>query len=416
MRISNRKRLLAGGSLAAIALVAAGCASDPAEDVAPASSDAPVAEEEHEHEDGHEHDVEAGSRLAVSLDGEVAVLDAETLSVIDTFETEDFTRVNPVGDGRNVLVTTSEGFQVLDTATPDLTDTVFEADAAGHVVRHADQTILYSDGWGETTIFDSHALIDSDGALPEVHQYEADEPHHGVSIVLEDGTLVTTVGDENARSGAVALEPHDDHYHELAASDQCPGIHGEGTAANEAVIFGCEDGALMYHDGAFQKFDAPDEYGRMGNAYVSETSPIVLGDYKNDPDAEGYLLNDVAIIDTDNSTYDVQNLGDVEYTWRGAGRGPDDQFFVLGADGSIHVMDPESGEFIDSYPVIDAWEGPSDWQQPHPAMITADGVAYVADVANQRIVSVDLATGDVLAEGEALPSEPNEIAVNLHAH
>lgn len=404
MRIITRKRLFGGGSVAAIALLAAGCASGPAAETSAPDAPAP---------DAHGHDVEAGSRVAVSLEGEVAVLDAETLSVIDTFETEEFTRLNAVGDGQNVLVTTSAGFQVLDTTGPELTETVFDADAAGHVVRHAGQTILYSDGWGETTIFDSHALVDSDGAMPEVRQHQADAPHHGVSIVLEDGTLVTTVGDDAARSGAVALEPHDDHYHELAVSDQCPGIHGEGTAKDEAVVFGCEDGALMYRDGAFHKFDAPDEYGRMGNAYVSETSPIAVGDYKNDPDDEGYLLNDVALIDTENETYAVQNLGDVEYTWRGAGRGPGDRFFVLGTDGSIHVMGPESGEFDDAYPVVDEWEGPGDWQQPHPAMITAGDIAYVADVANQRVVSVDLTTGEVLAEGESLSSAPNEIAVNL---
>ena len=62
----------------------------------------------------------------------------------------------------------------------------------------------------------------------------------------------------------------------------------------------------------------------MGNAYVSETSPIIVGDYKNDPDAEGYFLNDVALIDTEAETYEVVNLGDVEYTWRGAVRGPND--------------------------------------------------------------------------------------------
>ncbi|MFP3393806.1 hypothetical protein SB782_34075, partial [Brevibacillus sp. SIMBA_076] len=90
-----------------------------------------------------------------------------------TFPTEDFTRVNPVGDGRHVLVTTSEGFQVLDTAQPALTDTVFPADAAGHVVRHDGRTVLFSDGWGETTIFDTDALVDGGGAMPEVRQYES---------------------------------------------------------------------------------------------------------------------------------------------------------------------------------------------------------------------------------------------------
>src|SRR5699024_158332 len=121
-------------------------------------------------------------------------------------------------------------------------------------------------------------------------------------------------------------------------------------------------------------------------------------------------------IDTDERTYRVQNLDGVEYTWRGAGRGPGDDFFVLGTDGAIHAMDPATGEMTASYPVIDPWEGPSDWQEPYPAMITVDDIAYVADVAHQRIVSVDLTSGEILAEGETLDEEPNEIAVNIDQH
>ncbi|WP_119695973.1 zinc metallochaperone AztD [Microbacterium halotolerans] len=389
-------------SLAAVAVLAAGCASGAADDPANTSGSGEAAA-----------DVAAGDRLAVSIADKVLVLDSDTLEVVDEFDSEEFTRVNPVGDARNVLVTTSEGFQVLDTAAPELTDTVFDADAAGHVVRHHGKTVLFADGTGETTIFDTDALVDSEGALPEVETYQAPDAHHGVSIVLADGTLLTTVGDDTARSSALALEPHDDHYDEIASSDECNDIHGEGTAQGEAVVFGCADGALLYKDGAFSKFDAPDEYGRMGNAYVSETSPIIVGDYKKDPDAEGYFLNDVALIDTEAETYKVQNLGDVEYTWRGAVRGPNDDAYVLGSDGAIHVLDPGTGELTASYPVIDEWESPAEWQDEHPALVTDGEVGYVADVANSRIVSVDLATGEILTEGPALPAAPGEIALNL---
>lgn len=399
----RKPALAVTGSVAALVLLA-GCAT--AGDAggaasADAASEAPAT-------------IEPGERLAVSVEGAVLVLDSATLEVVEEFSSEAFTRLNAVGDGRNVLVTTSTGFQVLDTQAPELTDLEFPAEAAGHVVRHGGKTVLYADGTGETTIFDTDALVELAGAeLPEVTTYTADAAHHGVSIVLEDGTLVTTVGDTTSRSGAVALEPHDDHYHELAISDECPGIHGEGTAQDEAVIFGCENGALLYQDGAFEKFTAPDEYGRMGNAYVSETSPIVVGDYKHDPDAEGYLLHEVALIDTAARTYEVADLGGIEYTWRGLVRGPEDLAYILGTDGSIHVLDPATGEITASHPVIDPWEGPADWQEPHPAMTTDGEIAYIADVANDRVVSVDLATGEVIAESEALPAAPNEMAVNL---
>ncbi|TYL49953.1 hypothetical protein FXB39_11420 [Nocardioides sp. BGMRC 2183] len=356
-----------------------------------------------------------GPRLTVTYQDGVAVLDADTLEVIEDFDTEEFTRVNPVGDGRHVLLTTSAGFQVVDTAAPALTDLVFEAEAAGHVVRHGDRTVLYADGTGETTIFDTPALAEADGALPETTQWQAPEAHHGVSIVLEDGTLLTTVGDEESRSGAIALRNGGDgggeEWTEVGASNQCPDIHGEGTAADEAVVFGCADGALLYRDGAFEKLQAPDEYGRMGNAYVSETSPLVVGDYNDDPDAEGYLLDTVALIDTDKGTLKPVALPKgIEYTWRGVVRGPDDLAYLLGTDGAIHVMDPATGKLTDEYPVLDPWEGPADWQNPHPALAVDGDTAYVADPANHQVHAVDLTTGEVTATSPELAAEPNEMA------
>lgn len=353
-------------------------------------------------------------RVAVTYENGVAVLDGETLEVLEEFDTEEFTRLNAVGDGRHLLLTTSEGFQVLDTAAPELTEVVVEAEAAGHVVRHAGNTVLYADGTSETTILDTDALADGDGELPEdVTTWQAPEAHHGVSIVLEDGTLLSTIGDEESRAGALALEQDGDEWTEVARNEECPGIHGEGTAAGEAVVFGCEDGALLYRDGAFEKLQAPDEFGRMGNAYVSESSPLVVGDYKTDPDAEGYLLDQVALIDTEAGTLETVALPEgVEYTWRGVVRGPDDQAYLLGTDGAIHVMDPATGETGDSFPVVEPWEGPEDWQNPHPALSVSGETAYVADPARQQVHAVDLTTGEVTATAD-LGHEPNEMAAAI---
>ncbi|MBP3976369.1 zinc metallochaperone AztD [Microbacterium sp. BLY] len=363
----------------------------------PAPSDAPAGE--------------AGPRVAVSYDGGILVLDGDTLDTVGDFDSEPFTRLNPAGDGRHVLVTMSEGFQVLDTGAgstepAELTDTVFEADTPGHVVRHGGKTILYADGTSDTTIFDTAELADGD--LPDVETIAGDEAHHGVSVLLEDGTFLTTVGNADGRSGIVV---RDADGAEIASSDQCPGVHGEGTAADEVVVFGCEDGALVYKDGEITKLAAPDQpYGRMGNAYVSETSPIVVGDYKNDPDAEGYLLDAVTLIDTAALTSTVVPLPDgAEYTFRDVVRGPDDLAYILGTDGAIHVLDPASGEITDTWPVIAAWEGPADWQDPHPAIVVAGDVAYVTEPSAKSLHAVDLTTGEVRASAE-LDVTPNEIA------
>ncbi|NUP73694.1 MAG: PQQ-like beta-propeller repeat protein [Sinomonas sp.] len=354
---------------------------------------------------------EATGRLAITYKSGIAVLDGKTLKVIETFPTEEFTRVNGVGDGRNILVTTSKGFQVLDTAKPALTDSVFKATTAGHVVRHADHTVLFDDGTGTTTIFSTDALLNSGGRLPKAETYTAPAPHHGVSIRLSDGTLLTTVGDKTGRTGAAALRQNGEAWEKVSENNQCRGIHGEGAAAGEAVIFGCEDGALLYHHGTFEKFTAPDKYGRMGNAYTSETSPIIVGDYKNNPDAEGYLLNAVTLIDTAKHTYRVVNLPDgVRYTWRDVARGSDGLAYILSTDGSIHVLDPASGEIVKKYAAIAPWEGPANWQDPHPAIAVKGTTGYITEPATSTVRAIDLTTGAELGSVK-LSAPPNEITV-----
>ncbi|GMA29230.1 zinc metallochaperone AztD [Arenivirga flava] len=355
----------------------------------------------------------AGARVAISVPNGIVVLDGETLEVVDEFDTEEFTRLNPAGDGRGVMVTMSEGFQVLDTAAgttgaAELTDLVFEADTAGHVVSHGGKTVLYADGTSDSTIFDTEDLFAGE-ALPETETIPGEEAHHGVSVVLEDGSFLTTRGNADGRSTVEVLDADGER---IAISDQCPGVHGEGTAEGEAVVFGCENGAILVKDGAITKLDAPDQpYGRMGNAYVSETSPLIVGDYKHDPDAEGYLLHEVVVIDTEAETYEVTALPEgVEYTFRDVARGPGDLAYILATDGSIHVFDPATGELTDEFPVIGAWEGPAEWQDAHPAIKIDGDIAYVTEPATDEVHAVDLTTGEVVAS-VTLDAAPNEIAV-----
>ncbi|MDQ0642849.1 zinc metallochaperone AztD [Microbacterium murale] len=391
-QLKRTMRFAAGAGVAALLLAGCSAGSAAETDTVPSSSDAPA----------------DGPRVAVAYEGGVLIVDGESLEVIDDLPTEDFVRLNPAGDGRHAFVTTSEGFQLLDVREPELTDLVVEAAAAGHVVRHGGKTVLYDDATSDTTIFDTDSLADVDGELPEADVVEGVDAHHGVSVVLEDGTFVTTVGDAAGRSGIRAV---DAGGAEIAASAECPGVHGEGTAQGEAVVFGCENGALVFDDGEITKLTSPDEYGRIGNAYVSENSPLVVMDYKDDPDMEGYLLTDIALVDTEAKTLEKVALPEgVSYTFRGVTRVENGDAVLIGSDGKLHLIDPATGAITASYDAIDAWEGPSEWQQPHPAIAALGNVVYVTDAANSTIVTLDAATGEVLASAE-LPEVPNEIAV-----
>lgn len=348
----------------------------------------------------------ASERVTLTYDGGLVVLDAATLEVVGDVPIEGFTRVNPVGDGRNVLVTTDAGFQVLDTQQPALTGVTFEGPKAGHAVTHAGNTVLFFDGTGDSVIFDTDALLADNTKLPETETVASDAAHHGVSIELSDGTFVTTLSD---RSGIVAT---DADGNELARSTDCPGVHGEGTVRDEVVIVGCENGALSYADGTITKLSSPDEFGRIGNMFTAEDSSIAVGDYKSDPDAEGYLLSAFSLVDTETGTISVHDLPEgVGYTFRDLGRGTDNAAIILGSDGALHVFSETDGSPVTSIPVIDAWEGPAEWQDAHPALKVQDGVAYVTDPATSTIHAVNLATEEIVTS-EALPGVPNEIALS----
>lgn len=390
------KRTLQFGALAgAAALVLAGCSSSPAATSSP-SGDASA-----------EASAPAGPRIALGYEGGVLVLGGEELEVIGDFDSEDFIRLNSAGDGRHVMVTTSEGFQLLDVQQPELTDLVVPAAAAGHVVVHGGKTVLYDDATSDTTIFDTADLAQLDGTLPDAEVIPGVEAHHGVSVELEDGTLLTTVGGEAGRTGIRVL---DADGAEVASNADCPGVHGEGTAEGERVVFGCENGAIIYDGGEITKVTSPDSYGRIGNAFVAEDSPLVVMDYKDDPDAEGYLLRNIALVDTEaKSLTKVALPAGVEYTFRGIARGPAGEAVLIGTDGSLHWIDPATGGITKSLPVVDPWEGPAEWQAPHPAVKVAGDIAYVTDPADSELVAVDLTTGEIV-QTVKLPHVPNEIA------
>lgn len=387
----HTKKILPVGLLGAVALTLTGCSTSPAVAGATRTS-TPSAD---------------GTRITLTYDGGLLVLD-DDLQVVSDDPIDGFTRVNPAGDGRHVLVTVPSGFRVLDTtADPALTDAVFPADTGGHAVVHGDRTALFADGTGDVTTFDNTDLDGDD--LPETTTTTSEAAHHGVAIELQDGTLLTTLGTEESRSGVRALDADGE---ETARSEECPNVHGEGAVEGEVAVFGCTDGALVYQDGSFEKIDAPTEYGRTGNLFTTETSSVAVGDYNDDEDSEGYLLDQIALIDAAAGTYTVADVPDgVGYTFRDLARGPGDEAVVLGTDGSLHTFDVTTGDQLDSFPVIDAWEGPTEWQDAHPALKVAGDVAYVTDPAEQQVHAVDLTTGKVIASSDELPGVPNEIAV-----
>lgn len=341
--------------------------------------------------------------LVTTYDGGLYVLDGETLEVKQDIPLDGFLRVNPAGDESHVLVTTDEGFRVLDAAGGELTDDTFPAAEAGHVVAHGEHTVLFADGSGEITAFDPHALADG---VPKTEKFTTPQPHHGVAVILEDGTLVHSIGDPENRTGAVAMQGDQ----EIARSEECPGIHGESVAADEVVILGCENGVLEYANGTFTKIPSPTPYGRIGNTRGHEDSPVVLGDMKVDEDAELERPQQFSLIDTTtNQLRLVQLPPSVSYWFRSLGRGPQGEALILGTDGKLHVFDPVTGDSLKAIQVAGQWTEPDDWQQPGPAVFTREDAVYVTDPATKQVHLIDLAAGKV-ATSTTLEQTPNELS------
>ncbi|MDT0344001.1 zinc metallochaperone AztD [Streptomyces litchfieldiae] len=392
-RARRTRRTAALSTLTATLIALSACGSDDSDD-----SGEPAASEP-----SQTPAASVANPIVVTYDGGLYVIDGETYEIAEDIPLDGFNRLNAAGDDRHVMVSTSAGFRVLDAAGAALTDVQFEGAEPGHVVRHAGRTVLFSDGTGEVTSFDPDHLGDG---MPETETYTAAAPHHGVAIELANGELVVTLGTEEERTGIIVL---DENREEIARNEDCPGVHGEATAQDEAVVIGCEDGVLIYRDGAITKVDSPTEYGRVGNQAGTDASPIVLGDYKQDADAELERPEQISLIDTRTATLTRVDLG-TSYTFRSLARGPEGEALVLGTDGQIHVIDPESAEVVDTIPVIEEeWREPLEWQQPRPAIFVRDHTAYVTDPAAKELHAVDLESGEVV-NTVSLPEVPNELS------
>ena len=368
---------------------------------------------------------EAGSatpRLVLTYDGGLLVANARDGAVVSAHKLEGFNRVNPAGDGRRVLVSTAGGFRVLDSGAwsekhgdhahhyisqPALTDLVFPAGKPGHAVVHAGHTALFDDATGKINIFESGALDNK--ALPRTEDVSLPEAHHGVAVRLSDGKLMVTDGNSEAVNEVKLLSAPDAEHRRTAVAEsrQCPGVHGEAVAKDEAMVVGCEDGILVIKDDKISKLDAPDAYGRIGNQAGSEASSVVLGDYKKDKEAELERPRTFSLTDTSANTLKLIDI-DYSYSFRSLARSAGGDALLLGTDGKLHVYDVKSGKQKKAISVVGAWEEPLDWQQPRPAVHVSGETAYVTEPATRELHLVDLKTGKV-SRSVTLPEVPNEI-------
>ena len=395
---------------------------------------------EHDHEHGHDHaghshegfEAEEGetevaqlpTRIVISHAEGLRAYDAKTGKVIGEDKMNAFLRLSDAGDDRHVMVTKGDSFLTYDTgritkghgdhnhyytAEPSLGDATINAPHAGHVVHHDGFTALFSDGDGVARIYKTED-IGNDDAQP-VNTVDTGAAHHGVAVPLKDGSVVITKGTEDERH---TIQHLDKEGKVLTETTKCPGVHGEATAGNGNIFFGCEDGPVIFDGTKFHKVDASayagaGGYQRSGNAAGSEESDVILADNKTDKDAELERPTSVTLVDTKDFSAKKVDL-DASYWFRSLARGPLGEALVLTTDGKLNIIDPESGEITSQIDAISKWKENKEWQQPGPILQAADGYAFITDAQKKQLVVIDL-----LQEKEVnrfdLDIEPTEMTV-----
>lgn len=345
-------------------------------------------------------------RIVVSTETGLTTLDAATGEVLGEEKVRGFKRLSPVGDGRHLGVAMGEGFTLFDSGLvekahgdhshlyetdPALTDVTYEAPEPGHLVTHDGVAALFSDGAGTAQVVPVEEL--AKGAAGTT--VEADAPHHGVAVPLSGDRLLMTEGTVDARRTVRVVDAQGT---EVARTDTCQGVHGEAVAAPqggaETVVMGCENGPEVYRDGRFTKVEVDEDYARTGNLAGTEESPIVLADYKTDPDAEHERPEQVALIDSRTAELTKVPL-EASYWFRSLARGPEGEGLVLTTDGNLTVIDEQTGKVTAQVPVIEEWTEADDWQMPGPLVKVAGDRAYVSEPAAGKVHVVDLRDREV---------------------
>ncbi|WHF21536.1 hypothetical protein QJS66_15135 [Kocuria rhizophila] len=212
---------------------------------------------------------------------------------------------------------------------------------------------------GSIQTFESGALQEK--GEPSVEKRTTKAPHHGVALKLRRNP-VHHAGHRGRRA-----PPR--RSHRTAPSRPRPrwsGVHGEAAAclASAPTPSWLARTGPAHRDGSFQ-VPVKDAYPRSGNLAGSETSPIVLGDYKVDKDAEHEHPTRAALL-TPRTLAPARGAGLLLLVPVPLAADPTAQGLALTYDGSLAVIDQNTGRSRNGIPVISPWQEKDDWQQPGP--------------------------------------------------
>lgn len=345
----------------------------------------------------------AATRLVITHDGGVTVLDADTMDRLGDTETAGRTALEVVDDGRHVLFTEDRRVRVLDSGAwsesrsdrlhyfsrpPRVVGRALEGSEPGHVVAHGGSVAVFDEGSGRISVLEDAEL---DRADPEVRVVDR-PPHHGFAVPLSGRRILTSVPG-NADGERLGIATVEADGRESARYEQCPAIHGQTEVGSGGrFAFGCGDGVLTYNDGAknVRKATSPAPNGRVSTVAGSPESEVVLGNYAVEGDNRAPTM--VSLTDT---TTGAMRLVDIGAEYHGLARGPHGEALVFATDGKLSVIDPNTGGITKRIDVLPPWAKPKDWRVPRPELAVTATAVFVTDPAKSTVVRVDPATGQV---------------------
>jgi hypothetical protein len=372
--------------VAALALPLAACAgTTPEAGTTPTSSAAPSAASSTEHP-------EAQPRI-VAVTGDQAIVLSITeagLSPVSEVPVSGAPRPVVGPDGRHVYLVDSEAgmTQVLDsgsyaqghgdhfhyfTREPALRSDVIEGDTPIHVVGADGRVAIFNDGAGTVSVFDEIGL--TSGGL-QVETIDANGPHHGVSVPVHQGYLVTSSAEGGLPETVVQV---DLGGAEIARYDNvCPGLHGEAIMG-ESVVFGCAD-SLAVIDPESQSastiaYPARDGEQRVGSLFHG--GQTLVGNWG----ADAFVVVDL----------EADSLAPVTIPGTVAGMAvtAEGEIVVLTTDGMLHVYAAD-GSAEGSVQVLEAFELPEGHGGVRPSLAVVGDLIVVSDVDHDALHVVDL--------------------------
>lgn len=343
--------------------------------------------DDHEHhDDDHDHDhggVE-GTRLLVT-DADSAnsyIIDLATGDVIATFTTPGEAGrayASPSGQfgfilhrNENRVSLVHSGLTAVDhgdhmdllLGSPYIAATMNVGRQPTHFFNYGNDIAIYNDQDGTIAVLDQRLL----GVTLDYTEIVASAPDHGAPIVWEDFVLSGQLA-----PGHVEIYRRDGTL--VDTVEGCPRLHGQ-TRTQTVMAFGCSDGVLLFTetDGEFTatKIDNPSpapENARVGTLTSHDDSPVLIGNFGSG----------IAIIDPEAATITAVELpaNPIVMTFVDG-----DSLLVLLTDGSLHDLEPTTGEVRRSLQATAAFD--------------ADfGVRAVMSLQGEHVYITDPAAGQV---------------------